>query len=199
MAPRLLPSRWRTRTSFDERRATNMEGLLNQPRPARVWNATAARVSAGIFDLLAEIAHINKVEERRIPPRETPFQQNRNQQRHAGALRAPAMENGCPVAGRNTYPFGTRTVWPTRVSNLQSAASAIPTTMRSPKRSTAFTRQKSFIAVGRGETYRPSNSPRFNGWIGSITGACLKTIGNISPAEAEARYYEQLAGAPMAA
>ena len=60
--------------------------------------------------------------------------------------------------------------WRRRASSLRLAASAIPTTTLSPKRSMASTRPRSSIGADRGGRSKPSSSRRWNGSTGSTTG-----------------------------
>src|SRR5258708_6453032 len=53
--------------------------------------------------------------------------------------------------------------------------------MRWPRRSTACTRQKSFINAVRGAICRPSSWRRSNGSTGSITGACSGRLATFHP------------------
>ena len=65
------------------------------------------------------------------------------------------------------YVSNTPSAWPRPASNLRWAASAVLTTTRWPRRSTASTRPKLSIDAGRGATSKRSSSPHWNGWIGS--------------------------------
>src|SRR5262245_37574563 len=70
----------------------------------------------------------------------------------------------------STSPSSTPNAWPRRASSPPWAVSAIATTTRWPRRSTASTRPKSSTGVDRGDRSRRSSSPPSNGWIGSTTG-----------------------------
>ncbi len=65
--------------------------------------------------------------------------------------------------GSDMCPFAILSGWGRQASSRLSEALATVTTMLSPKRSTVFTRPRSSIDVGRGETSRPWSSPRWNG------------------------------------
>lgn len=67
------------------------------------------------------------------------------------------------------FQSGILNVWAKRGSSLLSAALATPTTMLSPKRSTASTKPRSFTAGVHGATSKPSNLPPWNGSTGSTT------------------------------
>jgi putative transposase len=94
--------------------------------------------------------------------------------------------------GLNTSAFDTPSAWPKRVSSLPSAASAIPTTTRSLK-PTGCTRPNSSIDAVRGEFA----TLEWVDWF--INRRLLEPIGNIPPAEAEARYYAMLEQPALAA
>src|SRR5581483_6535915 len=84
----------------------------------------------------------------------------------------------CPAAGSsitaiaacNTYQSNTPSASPRPALNPPSAASATATTMPWPKPSTVSTRPRSSTAAALGVLWKPSSTPRSNGWTGSTTG-----------------------------
>ena len=75
-----------------------------------------------------------------------------------GGRRDAAVLSTIPTGVLNTSVSDTPSGLQRPVSSLLSAASGTATTMLSPKRSTASTRQRSFTAVDRGGASRPSSS-----------------------------------------
>jgi hypothetical protein len=75
-----------------------------------------------------------------------------------GGRRDAAVLSIIPTGVLNTSAFDTPSGLQRPVSSLPSAASATATTMLSPKRSTASTRQRSFTGTDRGGASSPSSS-----------------------------------------
>jgi transposase InsO family protein len=65
----------------------------------------------------------------------------------------------------------------TRTDGVPWRPSGTATTMLWPRRSTVFSKQRSFIAVGHGAASTPWNMPHSNGSIGSTTAACWNPSG----------------------
>ena len=76
------------------------------------------------------------------------------------------------TAGSNICRFATPSDWPKPASSHRWVASAIRTTTRWPKRSSGCTRPRSFTAAAHGDIWRPWNTQRSSGSIGSITVGC---------------------------
>src|SRR6056297_3241212 len=81
------------------------------------------------------------------------------------------------IVGRNTCQFATPSAWRRQALSPLWAASATATTTRSPKRSTACSRPRSFTDVAHGAASTPWNTPPSNGSTGSTTAACWNPSG----------------------
>src|ERR1700690_3320456 len=89
-----------------------------------------------------------------------------------GGPRREAGSCTTAIEAANTSPSDTLSAWRRPASSLRWVASAILTTMLSPKPSTASTRPRSSIGVDHGAHARPSSSPRSNGSTGSTIAGC---------------------------
>ena len=116
-----------------------------------------------------------------------------------GGLSIAAGSCTTATGAANTSRSNTPSAWPRPASSLPSAASATPTTMLSPKRSTVSTRPRSSIGVGHGASFEAVEFATLE-WVDWFNNRrLLEPIGNIPPAEAEERYYAMLEQPAMAA
>jgi hypothetical protein len=103
------------------------------------------------------------------------------------------------IAAANICRSATPNAWPRRVRSHRWEVSAIPTTTRWRKPSSASSRPKSFTTVARGEHLRASNTQRWNGLTGSITADSSSQSTTSRRAELEATYHQSTSQLPMAA
>ena len=95
------------------------------------------------------------------------------------------------TAGSSTCRSSTPNGWPRQISSRRSAASATATTMPSRRRSTASTRTEVIRRCGQ---WRSLEAVEFDTleWVDWFNNRrLLEPIGNMPPAEAEARYHAQ--------
>ena len=99
----------------------------------------------------------------------------------------------------NTSQSSIPSAWRRQASNLRLAASAIPTTTLSPRRSMASIRPRSSIDEARWRSFEAVEFATLE-WVDWFNNRrLLEPIGNIPPAEAEQRYYAMLDEPAMAA
>ena len=91
----------------------------------------------------------------------------------------PRRTNRCiiRIADRNICRLNTPNGWPKPKSRRLLAVSEIPMTIRWPRRSTASSKQKSSTAADLGAALKLSNTPHWNGLIGSTTAVFSNPLG----------------------
>ena len=158
-------------------RSTASTGSSRRRAPNRLWVSDFTYVAT--WDGFVYVAFVIDAFARRIVgwrASRSAHADLRPRRAGAGPARSPACTSGRPRPPQRSRQPILSIKYSERLAEAgvepQSVALAIPTTMRSPKRSTGFTRPRSFIDAALGGALRPSSSPRSNGSTGSITAGC---------------------------